>query len=79
MLLLNWLLILIVPDGVIFRPMRTPHVFCGERKIVLTENKDLTNIETASPGLLASTAETDRGEGDVGHIGHLGLGQVRPP
>ena len=47
-------------------------------QIVLAESKDLTNIETAPPGLLASTAETDRGEGDVGHIGHLKLGQVRP-
>ena len=50
-----------------------------DEQTYLTKNKDLTNIETASPGLLASAAETDRGEGDIGHIGHLGLGQVRPP
>ena len=45
-------------------------------KRFLSESRGLTNIEATPPGLLASAAEADGGEGDVGHIRNLSRQQV---
>ena len=73
--MLNWLLLFIIQMELSLEPWKAPRekrfVF---GQIVLAENKDLTNIEAAPPGLLPRAAEADRGEGDIGHIGHLHIG-----